>query len=164
MAHKYLFECYGILHSRFALEHRYFLAPAHAIHQEHTEASDIRYKITSNLTRKICAVSKSSLQDLAKKYVLPVLAEQNLKTIDTERRHGGHIVRLRSIFFPIFERVMFELVFEKELPEDLNRVLCASAENVRNDSSNVHSNVTEYFTRTLRSNTGDRSVERWSSS
>lgn len=108
----------------------YFLAPAHAIHQEHTEASDIRYKITSNLTRKICAVSKSNLQNLAKKYVLPVLSEQNLKTIDTERRHGGHFVRLRSIFFPIFERVMFELVFEKELPEDLNRILCASAENV----------------------------------
>ena len=73
--------------------------------------------------------------------MLPVLAEQNLKTIDTERRHGGHFVRLRSIFFPIFERVMFELVFEKELPEDLNRILCASAENVRNYSSNVHSNV-----------------------
>ena len=106
----------------------YLLAPAHAIHQEHTEQEDVRYEITSRLTRKICSVSKTKLRELSKKYVEPVLSGQHLTSMDRERR--GNILRLREVFFPIFERVMFELVFQKELPEELNRVLCASAENV----------------------------------
>jgi len=133
----------------------YLLAPAHSIHQEHTETEDIRYKITSTFTRKICNVRKDKLERLASKYTRRLLLKKNqggfLSSWEASRfwigstwkassdacASGGNeeeaaIVRLRDLFFPVFERILFEIVFDCELPDELNQVICDSAENVIN--------------------------------
>lgn len=120
----------------------YLLAPAHSIHQEHTESNDVRYKITARLTRKLCNVRKERLEALAVKYITRLFEGKSSRWEASRFWYGSSwsasgedkvaIVRLRDFFFPVFERIIFEIVFDRELPDELNEVICASAENVIN--------------------------------
>ena len=47
--------------------------------------------------------------------------------------------RLRNLFFPLFERMIFELLFEQELPDEFNKVITTSAENVLDGIKGVDS-------------------------
>ena len=108
----------------------------------------MRYLITSQLTRKLCSASKERLESLTQKYMRRLLSPPRADSTaaweksrfwpgstdwtgkDSGDRAEQVIVRLRELFFPMFERIMYELVFDEELPDELNRVICASAENV----------------------------------
>eukprot|EP00658_Telonema_sp_P-2_P019388 TRINITY_DN17650_c0_g1_i5.p1 TRINITY_DN17650_c0_g1~~TRINITY_DN17650_c0_g1_i5.p1 ORF type:complete len:505 (+),score=165.69 TRINITY_DN17650_c0_g1_i5:95-1609(+) len=118
----------------------YLLAPAHAIHQEHLESKDVRYQITAALTRKLVAVKEERLIAIAIKHAEALFSADKLGSgsFDASRHTGswdsGFLLgRSRDLFFPLFERMIFELVFEEEaMDDDENRVCCDSAENVLN--------------------------------
>eukprot|EP00854_Cymbomonas_tetramitiformis_P003811 gene3811-4764_t len=115
----------------------YLLAPAHAIHQEHLETKDVRYKICSAVTRKICNVSEDRLRAIAIKYSNDLLSPERLGKGSWEaKRHLGSweqgflVGSLRDLFFPCFQRMVFELVFEIDLADVENKAMTLSAENV----------------------------------
>jgi len=116
----------------------YLLAPAHAIHQEHLESADVRYKITSAVTRKLCAAPEELLQELAEKHAAVLFSEDGLGKHRWEAGRlwgsweGGWIMgSARHMFFPMFERMIFELVFpEDSFDEDGIQTCTESAENV----------------------------------
>ena len=117
----------------------YLLAPAHAIHQEHLESADIRYKITSAVTRKLCAVDGAKLDAMATKHAESLFSKDKLGEgcWDSSRMHGhwerGIMAgRATDLFFPLFERMIFELVFGEleNLSDEDNAVITKSAQNV----------------------------------
>ena len=120
----------------------YLLAPAHAIHQEHIESTDMRYNTVSGVTRKLCAVGEERLETIAAAHAEELLSSRRLDGEGWEARRmwggwsrGWLVGRGRDLFFPLFQRMIFELVFGEAagvLPDDENAVCTASAENVLN--------------------------------
>jgi hypothetical protein len=119
----------------------YLLAPAHAVHQEHIESSDTRYKITGAVTRKLLTVSEERLAEIATKYATELFSAERLgkdaSTFERERllgdwEKGFMLGRIRDLFFPLFERMIFELLFDRVLPDSCNKIITTSAENVLN--------------------------------
>jgi hypothetical protein len=118
---------------------RYLLAPAHAIHQEHIESADIRYKLTAAVTRKLVSVSEEKLIAIATKHAKELFSSNRLGAgkWDAQRHVGnwdkGFLVgKLRDLFFPLFQRMIFELLFDADLPDDHNAIMTRSSENVLN--------------------------------
>jgi len=90
---------------------RYLLAPAQAIHQEHLESADVRYKITAAVTRKLCACPEARLQDIADRHAAALFSEKGLgqQTWEAGRLWGnwtsGWLMgSARHMFFPMFQR------------------------------------------------------------
>eukprot|EP00958_Prasinococcus_capsulatus_P020485 scaffold2674_cov333-Prasinococcus_capsulatus_cf.AAC.3 len=118
----------------------YLLAPAHAIHQEHVESSDIRYRLVASATRKLCAVPTEQLQAIAVKHARELFDvkmkkgswEVDERAVLGSNEDGYVITNLRDLFFPTFERMVYELVFGVNLSDARNKLITRSAENVIN--------------------------------
>eukprot|EP01116_Phalansterium_solitarium_P018492 TRINITY_DN490_c0_g1_i11.p1 TRINITY_DN490_c0_g1~~TRINITY_DN490_c0_g1_i11.p1 ORF type:complete len:503 (-),score=169.66 TRINITY_DN490_c0_g1_i11:381-1889(-) len=101
----------------------YLLAPAHDIHQEHCETGTPLYASVASATRKVLSPNTSEqLTALANKYAERMFSEQ---TAD-----GWRVVRLRDMYFPMFEKMFYELLFKEEMPEGLEKLYVGSADNV----------------------------------
>jgi len=133
----------------------YLLAPAHAIHQEHVESDDVRYKLVAHATRRLCAIDAKRLREITRRHAARLLlptgggkggehapaaaAAAAAAPWESSRSWGGSLARggssagrIRTLVFPMLQRAMLEVVFGREMPDELVEAACLSAENVLN--------------------------------
>lgn len=91
------------------------------------------------MTRKLVSVPEEKLIAIATKHAKELFSSKRLGAgkWDAQRHLGnwdrGFLVgKLRDLFFPLFERMIFELLFDAELPDSHNEIMTRSAENVLN--------------------------------
>ena len=91
-------------------------------------------------TRKLVSVPTDKLEEIVERYARDLFDtrlkkntwECNERVLLGSNEDGFIIAYLRDLFFPCFERMVYELVFGIQLEESRNRLMTRSAENVIN--------------------------------
>jgi hypothetical protein len=99
----------------------YWLAPGPEIHQEHLEPGE-RYEAIARTTRRILAVPRSTVEELAAACAARVLDEQGVRV--------ARLVRLRDLMMPIWAEFYYELVFGERCPPAVRALIVGNANDV----------------------------------